>query len=186
VLAKPWLRDEPWVFALAHWVVGGLALFGGDLEQAEFHNGEGVAIGRELGNWLFVGMGLERLALVHMARGRVEAAAPALRESVDCFRRVHYREGLAYDLQTLAGVLEILGDLSAAAEALGAADAGHALIGRSGPIGMWALYKPGFDALHDKLETVLGDRFSEAWNRGQSVDVYTAADKAQKAIALMN
>jgi predicted ATPase len=186
VLQKPWLRDEPWSFAMTHWLAGGLALFVGDLEQAEFHNSASVAIGRELGNWLFVGMGLERLAVVHMARGRIKEAVPALRESVDCFRRVHYREGLAYDLQALASVLEILGDLPAAAEALGAADAVHALIGHSGPMGMWALYKPGFDALHDKLATALGDRFSEAWNRGQSLDVYTAADKAQKAIAPIN
>jgi predicted ATPase len=185
VLQEPWLRDEPWSFAMTHWLAGGLALFAGDLEKAESHNSEAVAIGRELGNRLFVGMGLERLALVHMARGHIAAAAPALRESVDCFRRVHYREGLAYDLQALASVLNILGDLPGAAEALGAADAVHALIGHSGPMGMWALYKPGFDALRDKLETELGDRFSEAWSRGQSVDVYTAADNAQKAIALM-
>jgi predicted ATPase len=186
VLQKPWLRDEPWSFAMTNWLAGGLALFAGDLEQAEFHNSEAVSLGRELGNWLFVGMGLERLALVYMARGNTPAAAGALRESVDCFRRVHYREGLAYDLQALANLLEILGDLPGAAEALGAADAVHTLIGHSGPMGMWALYKPGFYALYDKLSAALGDRFSEAWDRGQNMDVYTAADKAQQAVALPN
>jgi hypothetical protein len=170
------------VFAVAHWIAGGLALFAGDLDQAEEHNSAAVALGRELGNWLFVGMGLERLAFGHVTRGRTEAAATALRESVDCFRRVHYREGLSYDLQTLAGVLASLGDLPAAAEALSAADSNHALIGHSGPMGMWALYKPGFDALHDQLRTSLGDRFSEAWERGQSGDVYSAADEALRAV----
>jgi predicted ATPase len=183
VFEKPWLRDDPWVFDLAHWVAGGLALFAGDLEQAELHNRLAVELGRELGNWLFVGMGLERLALVHMARGRPEAAVAALRESVDSFRRVHYREGLSYDLQTLASVLCTLGDLPAAAEALSAAEAVHALIGFSGPLGMWSLYKPGFDALHDQLRTALGDRFLESWERGQKRDAYRAADEALNAVA---
>jgi len=183
VLEKSWLRDDPWVFDLAHWVAGGLALFAGDLEQAEHHNSLSVELGREFGNWLFVGMGLERLALVYMARGRSEAAASALRESVDSFRRVHYREGLSYDLQTLASVLCTLGDLPAAAEALSAAEAVHTLIGFSGPLGMWSLYKPGFDALHDQLRTALGDQFLEAWDRGQSRDAYRAADEALNAVA---
>jgi tetratricopeptide (TPR) repeat protein len=182
VFERSSLRDDPWVFALAHWVAGGLALFAGDLEQAEFHNSLAVELGHELGNWLFVGMGLERLAVVHMTRGRTEAAATALRESVDCFRRVHYREGLAYDLQTLAGALRAVGDLLAATEALSAADAIHTLIGYSGPMGMWSLYKPSFDALHDDLMMALGERFSEAWDRGQDQDVYSAAHGALKAV----
>jgi predicted ATPase len=182
VFERSSLRDDPSVFALAHWVAGGLALFAGDLEQAEFHNSLAVELGHELGNWLFVGMGLERLAFVHMTRGRTDAAATALRESVDCFRRVHYREGLAYDLQTLAGALRALGDLLAATEALSAADAIHTLIGYSGPMGMWSLYKPSFDALHDDLMMALGERFSEAWDRGQDQDVYSAAHVALNAV----
>jgi predicted ATPase len=182
VFERSWLRNQPYVFVLAHWVAGGLALFARDLDEAERHNGLAVELGREFGNWLFVGMGLERLALVYMARGRREAAATALRESVDSYRRVHYREGLSYDLQTLAEVLATLGDFPAAAEALSAADATHTLIGRSGPMGMWSLYKPGFYALHERLSSALGDGFFEAWDRGQNRDVYSAADEALNAV----
>jgi hypothetical protein len=129
-------------------------------------------------------MGLEQLAFVHLRNENTDAAAAALRESVECFRRVHYREGLAYDLQGLAHVLATLGDAEAAVESLAAADAVHTLIGHTGPMGMWILYKPDFDELRAQLERDLGDRFAEPWARGQGMDAYTAADSALSAINL--
>jgi hypothetical protein len=182
VLDSPSLRRDPWLFAMAHWIAGGFALFAGDLEQAEIHSSQAIALGRELGNWLFVGMGLERLAFVHLRYARTDAAASALKESVDGFRRVHYREGLAYDLQGLAHVLAVLGDARAATEALAGADGVHALLGHSGPLGMWSAYKPDFDALRDELHAVLGDQFTDVWVLGRAMDAYTAADNALNAI----
>jgi hypothetical protein len=181
-LEDPSLHDDPWLFATAHWIAGGVALFAGDLEQAELHNRQAVDMGRELGNWLYVGLGLERLAVVHLRNAELQKAASALRESVEGLRRVHYREGLAYDLQALAHVLATLDDASGAVEALAAADAVHTLIGHTGPMGMWSVYKPDFDALCEQLRADLGDRFQEAWVNGQAVDVYTAADNALRAI----
>jgi hypothetical protein len=182
VLDDPSLPDDPWLFAMAHWVAGGFAMMAGDMERTEFHNGQVVARGRELGNWLFVGIGLERLAFVHLRGGATEAASSALRESVDCLRRVHYREGLAYDLQGLAHLLAANGDAPAAAEALAAAGAARSVISHAGPIGVWSLYEPDFDALREQLKAVLGDRFSDAWVGGRGRDVYTAADAALSAI----
>jgi predicted ATPase len=177
VLDSPSLPDDPWVEGMAHWTAGGLALFGGDLKQAEFHHAQAVALGRSLGSWQVLGQGVGRLAFVYLAQGRIPDAIAALKESVECFRRIHFREGLSYDLFALASALSVLGEPVAATRALGAADAVQRLIG----IPMWQVYRDLVDALRSQLETLLGDDFTPAWSEGQGTDVYVAADRALAA-----
>jgi len=172
-------HDDLWLASLAHWVVGASALFAGDLERAEFHQNESVAIARRLGSKQVVGLGLGHLAFIHLIAGRTEACFSALKESVECFRRIHFREGLAYDLQGFAGMLVLEGHMQAAARALAAADATHELIG----VPMWPPFRPAHEVLFEQLRAELGDQFTDVWAEGERTDVYVAVDQAIDAMA---
>jgi predicted ATPase len=179
VFANPVLLGDPWLRAMALWIRAECALTVGDLEQAQLLASQAVDPARELGSW--VGQGLERAGFIYVQAGRPDAASAALKEAVACFRHMHYREGLAHCLQSLASLLLMFGDAEAAAQALAAAEATHELIGAS----MWPMYRPNFDALRNQLQTILGDQFEDVWRRGNSIDVYRSTDNALAALALV-
>jgi predicted ATPase len=185
LLELPVVSDDPWLCGMANFTAGGLALFAGNLDQAERFNSTVAALGRQIGSRQMLGMALERLAFGNLLAGHTTVAVAELQEAVDCSRRINHPEGLVYCLQVLANLLLTLGDASAAAEALAASDAARTLLGQMGPMGIWLLYKPGFETLRDQIHIALGDEFSDAWLRGQGVNVYAAADKALGALELV-
>jgi predicted ATPase len=178
VLESPHLGDDPWLGAMAYWTAGSVALFAADLAPAESHFGQALERGMEIANWQVVGLALGSLSFVHLLHGRMDAAGVALEESVDCFRRVRYRVGLAYDLQALATVLSTLGDPHAATQALATADATFKRVG----FPLWPAFQPAFDALYEQLRSVLGMDFAETWSKGGDSDVYVAAANAVELV----
>jgi predicted ATPase/DNA-binding SARP family transcriptional activator len=147
----------------------------GDLDACEAHYREALELHRELGNPRGIATLLGNLANLMFQRGELVQARSMNEEATSIGIELGDRTVPAHTFEGLGTIAHAEGDDLRAAKLLGAADALRTAIGHPIP--------PAELATHEELvasvRAALGpERFDQAWQAGQQLDLHAAADLA--------
>jgi len=139
---------------------------------------DSLAIARDIGDALGVVQALYSLGWVLYARGEDERATDCLRESLTLARRAGVRWNAALAIQSLGQVAQASGDLARAARLFGAAEAVHARINLTLPVGGAVEHQRSLTALRSNLgdvdvDALLDEGMAMTW---ESACDYALAD----------
>ena len=115
------MRDDRWGVAVTGSNLGYLALAVDDVDDAEHHLEDSLALLRELGANEETALPLQNLGYVALRREELVRARELFQQSRELSERVGSQEGVSYALEGLAAVLVEEGRAEEAAQALGAA-----------------------------------------------------------------
>jgi predicted ATPase/DNA-binding CsgD family transcriptional regulator len=136
---------------------------------------ESLAIAREIGDALGVIQALFSLGWVLHGRREDERAADCLRESLELARRTGVRWNAAIAIHALGQVAQASGDLARAARLFGDAEAVHARIDLTLPVGGAAGHQRSLAGLRSSLGDVAVDALLD---EGKAMSWETACDHA--------
>ncbi len=156
-----------------YWL-GELALLEGDVDEADRHFSEQLAIVRASHAWRGIRLGSMGKAKVALRRGNVAAARSALDEVRQRARVLGDVADPAY-LECAAGLLVAEGRPARAARVLGAAEAHRTALGAPVP----PAYRPFHHHLVSEVATQLHkEAFDAAWADGRQLPAQVALDEA--------